>query len=113
MALVRATHDKCGIHVDVVTGKVKRDQALEDDGPPREGRGQEDQEARGGAAICDHVEDGAEPGALLVVSGGIAVEGVEEAGDAVEKGARPWVQWHVVERRDGEDDSNVAYTFFW
>lgn len=37
VALIRSTHDKCGIHVDVVTGEVQRDQALEDDGPPREG----------------------------------------------------------------------------
>lgn len=108
MALVRATHDKGRIHVDVVTGEVKRDQALEDNGPPREGRGQEDQKARSCTPICDHVEDRAETRTLLVVSRSVAVEGVEEAGDAIEKGTRPWVQWHVVERRDGENDSNIA-----
>lgn len=45
VALIRPTHDKCGIHVDVVTGKVQRDQALEEDCPPREGRRQENEEA--------------------------------------------------------------------
>lgn len=108
MALFRATHDERRVHVDIVTSEVKRDQALEDDGPPGEGGGQEDQQARGCASVRHHVEDRTEARALLVVSRGIAVEGVEEAGDAVEQRACSWVQRHVVEGSDCEDDSNVA-----
>lgn len=111
MALVRSTHDERRVHVDVMTGKIKRDQALEDDGPPGEGRGQEHQQTRGRAPIRHHVQNRAEARALLVVSRGVAIEGVEEAGDAVEEGARARVQGHVVERGDGQDDSDVAYGF--
>lgn len=80
----------------IVAGEVECNQALEDDGPSRECRGQENQQARGGAAVRDHVQDGAEASRLVKSSGSISVESVEQARDAVEKGARARVQGHVV-----------------
>lgn len=97
MALIRTTHDQRGVHVDVVTGKVKRNQALENDGPSRKGGGQEHQKAGRCASIRHHVEDGAEARALLVVSCRIAVESVEEAGNAVQNRAGSRMEGHVVE----------------
>lgn len=93
----------------VVAGEVERNQALEDDGPSGKSRRQKDEQARGGAAVGDHVQDGAEPGRLVKGPGGISVEGVEQARDAVEQGARARVQRHVVQGRNGEDDSAVSW----
>jgi hypothetical protein len=42
------------------------------------------------------------------VAGGIAIEGVEEAGEGVEEGASSWVEGHVVEGGEGEDDAGVS-----
>lgn len=42
VTLVGAPHAQGRIHVHVVTGKVQRDQTLEDDRPPGPGRAQED-----------------------------------------------------------------------
>ncbi len=102
------SHGQCRVHVDIVTGQIQADQALEDDAPSRPCGREEYQQARGRAAIGHHVEHGAEGGGLVVVAGGDAVEGIEEAGDRVEEGAGSWVEGHVVERGDGEDDSRVA-----
>lgn len=110
VARFRAAHDERGVHVDVMAGKVERDQALEDDGPARERGGQEDKQARGRAAVSDHVENGPEACALLVVAGGVAVEGVEQARDAVEERARARVQRHVVKGENGEHYSNITWT---
>lgn len=73
--------------MDIVTGQIQADQALEDDAPSRPCRREEDQQAGGRAAIGDHVEHCAEGGGLVVAAGGYAVEGVEEARDRVEEGA--------------------------
>lgn len=109
VARFRAAHDQCGVHVNVVAGKVERDEALEDNGPARERGRQEDEQTRRGAAVRDHVENRAEARGLLVVARRVAVEGVEQAGDAVEERARARVQRHVVEREDGEDDAYIAW----
>lgn len=105
VAVVGAAHGQRRIHVHVVAGKVERNQALEHDGPAREGRRQEDEQARRGAAVRDHVKDGAEAGRLLKVPRSIAVEGVEEAGYAVQQRACAGMQGHVIERGDGEHDA--------
>lgn len=68
-----------GIHVHVVACEVETDEALEEDCPFRVCRGEEAEEARGRAAVRDHVEDGAELCRLVEGAGGVAVEGVEEA----------------------------------
>jgi len=47
---------------------------------------------------------------LLEFSSRHAVERVEEAGDAVEEGTGAWVEGHVVERCDSEDDAGVAWS---
>lgn len=108
VARVGAADDEGGVHVHVVAGKVEGNEALEDNGPAGKGGREEDEQARGGAAVGDHVEDGAEAGGLLKDAGGLAVEGIEEARDAVEERARPGVQGHVVEGGKGEDDAHVA-----
>lgn len=109
VALRAPAHAQRRIHVHVVAGEVKRDQALEDDAPAGEGLGKEHKQAGRGAAIGDHVQHGTELGALFVVAGCVAVERVEEARHAVERGACARVEGHVVEGREGEDDSAVAW----
>lgn len=96
VARVGASNNQSGVHVHVVAGEVERNQALEDDGPSRKGRRQENQQARGGAAVRDHVQDGAEASRLVKGSGSISIESVEQARDAVEQGARARVQGHIV-----------------
>lgn len=110
MALPLPAHGQRRIHVDIVTGEIQTDQCLEDDGVGGFGAGEKDQEAGGGAAVGDHVEDGAELGGLAEFAGGEAVEGVEEAGDGVEEGAAAGVQGHEVEGGEGEDDARISYT---
>lgn len=109
VALPAAAHDQRRVHVRVMAGQVQADQQLEDQAPPGEGTREEDEQAGGGAAVGDHVEDGAEAGGLVEAAGGDAVEGVEQAGDAVEDGAGAGVEGHVVEGGDGEDDAGVAF----
>ena len=46
---------------------------------------------------------------MLENAGCVAVEGIEETGDGVEKGAGAWVERHVVEGAEGEDDANIAW----
>ena len=108
VALIRAAHGQSGVHVHIMAREIERDQALEDDGPAGEGGREEDEQAGGRAAIGHHVEDGAEAGRLVEVARGIAVEGIEEARDAVQERARSRVQGHVVERGHGEHDSRIT-----
>lgn len=108
MARVHAADDERRVHVHVVAGEVERDEALEEDGPARERRRQEDEQARRRAAVRHHVEDGAEARRLLKVARGVAVQRVEELRHGVEERAGAWVEGHVVERCDGEDDARVA-----
>ena len=97
VARAGATHCQRRVHVHVVTGQIEADQPLEDDRPARERRRQEDQQARCCAPICHHVEYGAELGRLVEAAGGVAVEGVEDAGYGVEEAAGSRVERHVVE----------------
>lgn len=76
MALRAAAHAQGRVHVHVVAGQVQGDQALEDDAPPGEGLREEHEQTGCGAAVGDHVQHGAELGALLVGAGCVAVEGV-------------------------------------
>lgn len=94
-------HRQRRVHVHIMTGKIQTDQPLEDDAPTRERAGQEDKQAGCRAAVGHHVEDGAEAGGLMEVARRVAVERVEDAGDAVEEGAGAWVERHVVEGGDG------------
>jgi hypothetical protein len=109
VARIGARDNKGGIHVHVVAGEIKSNQTLEDDGPSREGGGQEDNETGCGAAIRHHVEDGAEASRLFVDARDVAIEGVEETRDTVEERARARMEGHVVEGCDSEDDSRVAW----
>lgn len=78
VALSAAAHTKRRIHVHVVTGQIERDQALEDNAPARESLRQEDEQARGCAAVRHHVQHRTEFGGLLKAAGGVAVEGIEQ-----------------------------------
>lgn len=109
MALPAAAHTQRRIHMHVVTGQVQADQALENDAEAREGLRQEDEQARGRAPVRHHIEHGAELGGLAEAAGGVAIQGVEQAGDAVEERAGAGVQRHVVEGCEREDDARVAW----
>lgn len=97
VTFIRAAHGQSRVHMHVVAGHVEGDQALEDDGPPGEGGGEEDEQAGRRAAVRDHVEHSAEAGGLVKVASGIPVEGVEKTRDAVEQRACSGVEGHVVE----------------
>jgi len=73
VALAASPHGQGGIHVHVVAGQIERDEALENNAPPGKGRGEEDEEASGSAAVRDHVENSAKLGALVKISGREAV----------------------------------------
>lgn len=108
VALAGPPHAEGGVHVHVVARHVQRDQTLEDDRPARPGGAQEDQEARGRAAVCYHVQDGTVRGRLFKVPSGISVQRIQQTRDTVEDGASPRMEGHVIKRRNGEDDSEVA-----
>lgn len=93
---VGATDKESSIHVNVVAGEVEGDKGLEENGPSREGRGEEDEQAGGGATVSDHVENGAESGRLLKGTGSVAIEGIEQARNTVEECACSRMEGHVV-----------------
>jgi hypothetical protein len=64
--------------VHVVAGKVKSNQALENNGPSREGGGEEDDKTGCSTAIGDHIKNSAEASRLFVDTRGIAIEGIEK-----------------------------------
>jgi hypothetical protein len=138
-----------------MAGQVKGDQGLEDENPAREGGAEEDEKTRrrtpidlvrsvddltyetcsscrGERCTYNHVETCTERGTLVEVASSVAVEGVEQARNAVQPGAGarwnllgsvtargsvdarvqgdgiPWVEWHVPQRYNGENDASVA-----
>lgn len=109
MALPLPAHGKRGIHVDIMARKVQANQTLENHRVGGLGRGEEDEEAGGGAAVGNHVEHGAEARGLVEFARRPAVHGVEEAGDGVEEAAAAGVQGHEVEGGESEDDAGVAW----
>lgn len=94
----------------IMARQIQTNETLEDHGVSWFGRSEEDEQASGGAAIGHHVEDGAEAGALLKFAGGDAVDGVEEAGDAVEEAAAAGVEGHEVQAGKGEEDAGIAWS---
>ena len=62
MAHPTARHRQRREHVHVMARQVQADQQLEDECPAGESGGEEDEQAGGGAAVCHHVEHGAELG---------------------------------------------------
>ena len=109
VALVGPAHAQRRIHVHVVTGQVQRDQTLENDGPPGPGGAQEDQQARGGAAVRHHVQDRAESGRLVEIPRRISIQCIQQTRYAIKEGAGARVQRHVIEGCDGEDDAEVPW----
>ena len=64
--------------------------------------------ARIDVPIGHHVEHGAKLARLVQRPRGHPIDGVQEARDPVQQGARLGVVWHVIQRKGGEDDSGVA-----
>jgi hypothetical protein len=91
VALLLPAHTQGRVHVHVMAREVERYQALEDHAVGRLCGCKEDQQARSGAAISDHIEDSAKAGGLVEAARGPAVKRVEKAGDGVEKAAAAWV----------------------
>lgn len=108
MALAAAAHAQRRVHVHVVASQVEGDEALEDDAEARERLRQENEQTRCCTPVRDHVEHSSKLGALFVGPRGVSVERIEQAGYAVEEGACAWVEGHVVERDQGEEDARVA-----
>jgi hypothetical protein len=77
MALPTPAHTQRSIHVHIMARQIQANQALENDTPSREGARKEDKQASRRAAIRHHIEDSAEFGRLLEVTGSEAVERVE------------------------------------
>ena len=97
------------IHMHIMACEVQTDEALEHNAPPWERARQEHEQAGGRASVCHHVQHGAEGGGLIVFPRGEPVGSVEDAGERVQEGAGAWVEGHVVEGGEGEDDPDVAY----
>lgn len=55
VTLAAAAHLQSCIHVDVMAGKIKTDQTLEDNTPSGERLSQEDEQAGSRASVCYHV----------------------------------------------------------
>ncbi len=55
MAFAHAGHGQCSIHVIVMACQIETDQALEKQRPAWPGAAQENEQASGGTAVCDHV----------------------------------------------------------
>lgn len=102
------THGQSRVHMDVVAGEIQGNQALEQDGPSRKGRGQEHQETGSRAAVGDHVQHRTKSCGLIVPPRCQAVRGIEKARDTVQTRTRPRMKGHVVERSKGEDDSGIS-----
>lgn len=96
VARVGATDHEGSIHVHVVAGEVNGNQTLEENSPSRESGRQEDEEAGGGAAISDHVKHGTKASRLFENSGSIAIDCIEQTGDAIQEGTCSRVDGHVV-----------------
>lgn len=107
VAPVHEPQDGC-LHVHVVAGQVERDQDLEQHGIVGVGGTQMDEQTGGGAAIRDHVQDGAKLCRLVEAAGRIAIEGIEDTGQRVENSAVVGVVRHKVERSSSEHHARVS-----
>lgn len=79
VALASSSHAKRGVHVHIVTGEVQRNQALENDRPPRPRGAEEYQQTGGCAPVRHHVEHRTKSGGLIVVSRRISIQGIQQA----------------------------------
>lgn len=107
MALVGSADAQSSVHVHIVTSHVQANQTLEHDSPAGPGGAQENEQARGSAAVRDHIQDGAEGGRLVVVPSSIAIQCIQQTRHTIEDRAGARVKGHVVERGDGKDHTEV------
>ena len=91
VTLITTAHRERRVHVNVMACKIQTDQSLEEDGPARESRCQEDEQARCRAAISDHIQYSTKLCGLIKGTGGVSIERIEQAGERVEEGAGTWV----------------------
>lgn len=68
VTLLRPAHAQCCVHMHVMACKVQTDEALEDETPSWESRGEEYKQAGSCAAIGDHVQYGTKAGRFLKMS---------------------------------------------
>jgi len=108
MTLPTPAHRQRRIHLHIVTRQIQTNQSLKQNRPPWKCACEEHQQTCCCAAISDHIQNGAEFCGLLEFSRCHAVEGVQEAGDAVEEGTGAGVEGHIVEGCYGEDYAGVA-----
>lgn len=101
-------HRQRSIHVHVMTSQIQTDEPLEQQRPSRPRTAQKNEQTRSCAPIRHHIEHCAKLGRLLKIARSDAVKGVQKAGYAVEEGASTWMEWHVVEGGDGEEDARVT-----
>ena len=60
------------------------------------------------AAIRHHIEHRTKAGRLIQVASGIAIERIEQATDAVQQATCAWMEVHVVETGDSENDAAIS-----
>jgi hypothetical protein len=83
MALTRGPHGQRRVHVDVMTGEIEADQALENDTPSGKGGCQKYQQTGSGATISYHIQHGTKRGGLVIPSSCDPVCGIEKARNTV------------------------------
>ena len=101
------THRQGRIHMDVVASQVETDQPLEDNSPSRKCRRKKHQQTRRGAPVRHHVQHRSERSSLVVPSRGHTVRGIEDTRETVQSRARPWVERHVIERRNCQNNPGI------
>lgn len=78
VALAGTTPAQGGIHVHVMAGHVQANQTLENNGPPRPSRAQENKQTSSGATVCHHIKHCTKGGRLVEVSRGVPIQGVQQ-----------------------------------
>lgn len=78
VALAGTTPAQSSIHVHVMAGHVQANQALENNGPPRPGRAQENKQTSSCATVCHHIKHGTKGGRLVEISRGVSIQGIQQ-----------------------------------
>lgn len=93
----------------IVRSHVQGNQGLENKRPSRPRRAQEDEKAGSCATVGHHVKHCAERSGLVEIARRISVQSIEQAGHAVKNRARSWVEGHVVEGCNRQNNSHISY----
>lgn len=109
MALVGTSHAEGRVHMHIVRSHVQSNKGLENKRPSRPSRAQEDEKASSCATVGHHVKHCAERSRLVEIARRISVQSIQQAGYAVKDRARSWVEGHVVEGCNRQNNSHVSY----